>query len=87
MRGSGCRLLAVVAESRARRRQAALARVTVNPRASSWRMWFRAFLSLSMRWCSSRTEVAVTEDWIGKQVPDDDQDAGDGDEGFELSAA
>jgi PPOX class probable F420-dependent enzyme len=28
---------------------AAGARVTVNPRASSWRMWLRAFLSLSMR--------------------------------------
>ncbi len=24
---------------------------------------------------------------MGKQVPDDDQDAGDGDEGFDLSAA
>jgi hypothetical protein len=29
--------------------QAARARVTVNPRAASWRMWLRAFLAVSMR--------------------------------------
>ena len=34
------------------------------------------------------TEVAVTGGGVGEQVPDDDQDgAGDGDQGLELAAA
>ena len=59
------------------------------PSASSWRMWPRVLrLFVDAAGVVAGAEVAEAGGGVGEQVPDDDQDgAGDGDQGLELAAA
>ena len=75
--------------ARSGRGQAAWVRVTVYPRASSWRTWLRTLRSgVDAAGVVVGSEVVEAGGGVGEQVPDDDQDgAGDRDQGLELAAA